>query len=263
MVTSVGRPSVVAQVATVVGNGLLTDLVQVGDKLVELGISVVSREPDRLAVVRVVAPAEGIVVLLLTFVDDRNAVRQHRVGDDVPSECHVTVERGEARLVVVLTERSNQRHVGAFGLDRVDRVCKTRDGAAGALESIDKREVLAIVHDTRHVVLVVADVLGTFSVSLADHVDTGSFLEACPEASFDLDDSVQAQAVDAILRNKTVDPVLVALADVVVFSAEVRERHLLVADPASVNVFEVIQVAIIDWAVGSVVLRLVVERVEG
>lgn len=102
---TVDDPVLVGQVVGVVGDGLGADLVDGCDELVQLGVSVVAREPGGLAVVRVLGAG---VVLLLPGVDDGDAV-----GEDVERE-HVLRLREvgrdgrEACDVVVLGEGAEQ-----------------------------------------------------------------------------------------------------------------------------------------------------------
>lgn len=90
----------------VVADGVLAGFVEVGDEFVELAVSVVAGEPQRFTVVRVVGAATGIVVLLLTLVQDGDAVGDHGVRDDVGGCGNVTILGREAWVVVVLAERS-------------------------------------------------------------------------------------------------------------------------------------------------------------
>ncbi|KAH9829512.1 hypothetical protein Tdes44962_MAKER09113, partial [Teratosphaeria destructans] len=114
--------------------GVLADRVEGGDEGVQRGGGVVAGEPDGLAVVRVAGAALGVVVLLLAFVDDGDAVGEQGEGEDVLGERQVAGRGGEAGLVVVLAEGAEEAGVGAVGLDAVDGVGEVGHGARGAGE---------------------------------------------------------------------------------------------------------------------------------
>jgi hypothetical protein len=88
----------------IVADGVLAGFVEVGDEFVQFRVGVVTREPERFAVVRVVGATASIVVLLLTLVQDWDAISDHSVSDDIAGSRNIVVLGREARVVVVLAE---------------------------------------------------------------------------------------------------------------------------------------------------------------
>lgn len=101
----VRRVRLVGDVAARLGHGGVADLVDGRDPLVEVRVRVVTRRPQRLAVVGVGAAR---VLLLLAVVDDGDAVCQDREGDRVLDEVCVAGQRCESDLIVVLHEAAQR-----------------------------------------------------------------------------------------------------------------------------------------------------------
>jgi hypothetical protein len=102
-----------------------------------LRVGVVAREPEGFAVVRVVGATASIVVLLLTLVQDWDAISDHSVSDHIAGSRNIVVLGREARVVVVLAERSQQRNIVARALCLGNLLSEIRHAAGSALESID------------------------------------------------------------------------------------------------------------------------------
>lgn len=82
-------------------DGECADGVELGDPAVELGVLVVARGPQPLAVEGVVLPGE---VLLLALVDDWDPVEQEGECQCVLCECYVTYQGCEALLCETASE---------------------------------------------------------------------------------------------------------------------------------------------------------------
>lgn len=162
----------------------------------------------------------------------------------------VTVSIEEPSIVVVIHKHTEGIDVLEFGgffvVSASDAV-----HALAALPDILDCEVHRVVEEARHVVLVVAHVVGVSVEALSDRVDAGGLGVLRPEILGNLGDCVDPDSVKAVALHDALDPVLQILSDVRVFLSQIWQ----ISKSAVLNLLLVVPVR--DLAVVMIVFSLV------
>jgi hypothetical protein len=244
------REEVVEDVALNIGVvpdlGGLAGLVDLGDILVDIGVGV-HGVPERFTVSWVITAIEALFV---TIVEERNTSGSHREGDRRFEGSPVAGVAEEARVIVVVHERTKNVNVLEHWLFVVVQVTDFKHGVVPD-PNILNLEVHGVVEQRGDWSLVLGNIAGIAIEALTHLEDTRSLVVLVPEVLGNFRDGVDADAVEVELLDDVPDPALEIGAHILVVLIVVREAW----EPAILNLLLVIPV--VDVALGVVVLRLV------
>ncbi|KAI6758263.1 hypothetical protein HG530_010503 [Fusarium avenaceum] len=174
------------------------------DGLVEVGAGVELASPEIFAVGWVVAAG---VALLGSVVHDGDTAGKDDKCEGVLEEGLVVLLAQPSRVIMIVNEGCEYTGVAELCADLVVHVDHGLRISLLLVEAVHG-VVHSVVQEARHDLGVSSEIIRASVPDLTDSIDTSSLLEVGPEILLNMLDGVDADAVEAVLSNEPLDPIV-------------------------------------------------------